>query len=525
MNDLIIKNGTIIDGTGNEMFESDIAISNGIITKIGNLKGEKSEKEIDAKGKYVTPGFVDISNRSDVYWRIFKDPLLEGLIRQGITTIIGGNSGSSLAPIYNDHMFLSTQKWANTRDMNADWETVEDFLNVVESRHLSVNFGTFVGHATLRRGMTGDEMRELSANELTSLNRHIREGIEDGAFGTSIGLLYTHAQNTTTEELEQIASTTKSKNALLAVHLRDEESNLVKSLNEIIDITRKIKVRTHITHLKAVGKRNWSSLKEALKIIEEARSSGLDISFDVYPYTYTGSVLYTFLPRWLTDGGKKMMLSRLKKKKIYRYALEELEKKSKGFFDNAIISVAYKNDCLKGRTIAQIAQKKELSVSETVLNLLLASEGMVIALFDTLSEENIKKEISHPYSIITSNAPGYTIKKEHLRNVVHPRSFGSFPRLFKRYVKEKKVLSWEEAIHKSTGKPASHIGLQKRGLIAKSYYADILIFDPNKIEDKSTITSPMQYSVGIDYVLVNGILVIDNNKITGIRPGKALRKA
>ncbi len=523
MHDLIIRGGTIIDGTGNKMFEADIAVTDGIISKIGDLKDEKAEKEIDAKGKYVTPGFVDISNRSDVYWRIFKDPLLESLIRQGITTIIGGNSGSSLAPIYNEHMFLSTQKWANTRDMNADWETVKEFLETVEARHLSVNFGTFVGHSTIRRGITGDEMRTLSNHELKSLIKHINAGFKDGAFGVSVGLLYTHSQNTNREELEKIAQVAKDNNNLFAVHLRDEESNLIESLNEIISVVEKIKVRTHITHLKAVGKRNWSSLKEALKIIEKARSIGLEVSFDVYPYTYTGSILYTFLPRWLTDGGKKMMLSRLKKKKIYNYAVEELNKKSLDFFESAVIMVAYKNDSLKGKTIGQIAKRKDLSIAETMLNIILASEGRVIALFDTLSEENIKTEIAHPYSIITSNAPGYTLTKEHLRNVVHPRSFGSFSRLLRRYVIEKKVLSWESAVHKSSGKPASYIGLKKRGLLVKDYYADILIINPETIKDESTIEAPMHYSKGIEYVFVNGVLVVNDNKTTGIRPGQVLR--
>ena len=523
MHDLIIRGGTIIDGTGNKMFEADIAVVDGVIAKIGNLKNEKAEKEIDASGKYVTPGFVDISNRSDVYWRIFKDPLLESLLRQGITTIIGGNSGSSLAPIYNEHMFLSTQKWANTRDMNADWESVKEFLETVEARHLSVNFGTFVGHSTIRRGITGDEMRALTHHELKSLAKHIKKSLKEGAFGTSVGLLYTHSQNTTKKELEKIAQITKDNHSLFAVHLRDEESNLIESLNEIISVVKKVKVKTHITHLKAVGKRNWSSLKDALKIIEEVRSTGLEISFDVYPYTYTGSVLYTFLPRWLTDGGKKMMLSRLRKKKIYNYAVEELNKKSLEFFENAIILIAYKNDALKGKTIAQIANKKGVSIAETILNLLLASDGMVIALFDTLSEENIKKEIAHPYSIITSNAPGYTLTKEHLTNVVHPRSFGSFPRLFRRYVMEKKILSWESAVHKSSGKPAAYIGLKKRGLLIKDYYADILIINPETIKDESTIETPMRYSKGIDYVFINGVVVIDNGRTTGIRPGQVLR--
>lgn len=523
MYDLIIRGGTVIDGTGNERFLADVAVSDGIVVKIGDLKNEKAEREIDANGKYVTPGFVDISNRSDVYWRIFKDPLLESLIKQGITTIIGGNSGSSLAPIYNEHMFLSTQKWASARDMNANWETFGEFLKAVEARHLSVNFGTFVGHSTIRRGITGDEMRTLSASELDSLVKHIGVSFKEGAFGLSVGLLYTHSQNTTKEELEKIAQISKDNNNLFAAHLRDEESNLIESVNEILDITKKTKVRTHITHLKAVGKRNWSSLKEALQIIEEARSMGLEITFDVYPYTYTGSILYTFLPRWLTDGGKKMMLSRLRKKKIYNYALEELNKRSLDFFEDAIIMVAYKNDNIKGKTIGQLARRKELSIAETILNIILASEGMVIALFNSLSEENIKTEIAHPYSIITSNAPGYTLTKEYLTNIVHPRSFGSFPRLLRRYVIEKKVLSWESAIHKSSGKPASYIGLKKRGLLIKDYNADILIIDPNKIEDVSTIEAPMQYSKGIDYVFINGVVVIDNGKTTGIRPGQVLR--
>ncbi len=523
MHDLIIENGTIIDGSGDEQYVADLAINDGVITEIGDLRGEHAQKHVDASDHYVVPGFVDLSNRSDVYWRLFRDPLMESLLRQGITTMICGNSGSSLAPIYNKDMLLSLQKWSDIRKINVGWETMREFLDAVEALHLSMNFATFVGHGTLRRGLTGDTMRALKPKEMHALQKHITQSLTEGAFGVSLGLVYTHEQKTTAEELTMIAQTIEKQRGLFVAHLRNEDRDVLEALDEILSVARLTNVRTHITHLKAVGSKNWSLMSQALEAIEQMRANGFNVLFDLYPYNYTGSVLYTFLPEWVTDGGRAMMLGRLRTPQIYQHVVKELRDVDVDF-GTAIVAHGISDNNIRGKKIATLAQAQNKTVEELVLDLLIASEGRVIVLIDALSEENLIRGISNPYSIVTTNAPGYSLTNIDAHATVHPRSFGSFPRLLHRYVNQQKILSWEEAIYKISGKPAQHVGLDRRGLLRQGYYADIVVIDPMRVEDCATIQKPLQYARGIRDVFVNGIPVIESARLTGIRPGHVLRK-
>ena len=522
MHDLIIKNGTVIDGSGSPMYDADIAVNGGVITEIGDLGGEKGRTEVDAQGKYVTPGFIDISNRSDVYWRLFQDPVMESLLRQGITTIIGGNSGASLAPIYNEQMFLSTQKWTDVRGENVNWETVKNFFSVLAKRHISMNFGMFVGHGTIRRGLIGDDARALSLAELQSMIKQIEEAMKDGALGVSLGLVYTHGCSATVEELISVAKSIVKYNALLAVHLRDEDENIIGSLEEFLDIVEQTHVRAHITHLKVVGQPYWPLMKDAIDRIDQMIVKGFDITFDVYPYTVTGSVLYTFLPRWVSEGGKKMMLGRLNNENTYRQAHKEL-RASKISLKNAIVSLAPHARNLRGKTLGEIAKNRGIDVEKLTLDLLLASEGGVIVLFDALCEENVVRALESPYSIVTSNSPGYTISPQTINLNVHPRSFGAFPRLLSRYVNERKTLSWELAIHKSTYKVAQRLRLVDRGLLHENYIADIAVIDPREIRDMSRIESPIVYAKGIKDLIINGTPVILGGDLVGGDSGHIIR--
>jgi len=336
MYDIIIKNGTIIDGTGEPMYKADIGIKENKIVKIGELHNEKWEIEIDATDKLVCPGFIDVNNHSDTYWQIFANPNLESLVYQGITTIVGGNCGSSLAPLADASSISSIQKWANIKQVNLDWLTLESFFDVVEKNNPSVNFATLVGHGTLRRGILKDEMRNLNPKETAFMEKMIQSSLKDGALGMSSGLVYTHARSASTEELISLSKILKKKDGIYVTHIRGEREEFVQAVEEAIRIAEDSKVKLHISHLKVMGEKNWHLMDEALFLLGKAKERGVDVTFDVYPYAHTGSVLYTLLPSWISDGGKRMMLSRLRDPLIRAKAVEQMRESG---FDYSKINI------------------------------------------------------------------------------------------------------------------------------------------------------------------------------------------
>ena len=523
MYDIIIKNGTVVDGTGTPMFEADVAIENGKIKKIDDLNGETAENIIDAAGRYVAPGFIDVTNHSDTYWRIFLNPSLESLIYQGITTIVGGNCGSSLAPLASHDMIKSIRKWADISHVNLNWLKMKEFLTEVEKNKLSINFATLAGHGTLRRGLVQDESRSLSSREISVMKSMLKNAMKEGALGISTGLVYTHAKQANKKEIAELAKVVKKYKGVYATHIRGESHDLIESLEEAIEIARSTGVKLQISHIKAMGEKNWHLVDEALNLIETAKSGGVDVDFDVYPYTSTGSVLYIFLPDWVTEGGREMMLHRLKDFEIKKEVIEEM-KKNNFDYSKVIISISSLNKNLNRRRIVDIARVQGKSVEEALVDILIASGGRVVTMMEVLSEKNVSKIIQHPFSIISSNGAGYNIEHKKSGELVHPRNFGSFPRVLGKYVRERKILSWEEAIYKMSGKPAEKFGIKNRGVIKKGNFADLVIFNPDKIKDLATTDNPYQYSKGINYVIVNGELVMEKGKYDGRKAGEVLRR-
>jgi N-acyl-D-amino-acid deacylase len=524
MYDVLIKNGTIIDGNGKAMFKGDVAINDDQIVKIGDLAGEVGEKTIDAKNLFVSPGFIDISNRSDMYWQIFIDPTLECLLRQGITTIIGGNSGSSLAPIYSDDMLMSIRKWVNVQKFNVDWQSMEEFLKKVESCKLSVNFGTLVGHITLRRGLIGDELRKLSEVEVDSLKKHIEKSLKEGALGVSSGLAYIHGRAITENELVEVGKIVKKFEGLHMISTRYERNKFINAVEEIVRVVNQAEAKTHINHLKVVDKRNWEDLKKALKIIDKTNKEGKNLTFDVYPYTFGSSVLYMYLPIWATEGGQKAMLNRLKNKETYDQIARDIDKQGIDLSSAQVFNDSF-GFGFENKTLGDLAKSRNKSVAETILDILLAFEGRVMILFEGTSEENLVQLMKNENAVITSNGSGYSLKnRSDLQHIIHPRSFGAFPRALGFFTREKQVLSWEETIYKFTRKPAEQLNLKKRGLIKEGFFADISIFDPNTIVDKATKENSLVDSIGIKCVLVNGKIAIEEDNFTGNRAGKVLRR-
>jgi N-acyl-D-amino-acid deacylase len=515
MHDILIKNGTVFDGTGAQRTQADIAVNDGRITEVGDLSGDRARETIDAKDLFVAPGFIDISNRSDTRWRLFTDPHLESMLYQGITTIIGGNSGSSLAPIYSEEMLRSARKWSNVNKVNVDWQTMQEFLHAVGQHRLSVNFGTFVGYGTLRRGLTGDESRELTKAEHASIRKHMKECLDQGALGVSTGMIYSHEKLVTTEELETIGKVVAKHKKLFVAHLRDEGEKLLESLEEVMDIKKKTKTRMHISHLKAMMKDNWTLMQKAIAKIEDT-----DICFDIYPYTFTETVLYTFLPDWASEGGRRMMTGRLRNRKLRKQIVDEMEKGPD--LSRVIVADTTRSHYFCGKTFGEIARTQNTSVSEAVIDVLLASEGRVIVFFDSVSAENIVRGLKSKNAVISSNGVGYTIEKRN-EKLLHPRSFGAFPHVFAHHVQDDHALTAEEMIHKSSGKVASELGITDRGVIAGGRAADIVIFDPATYVDHATPDRPYQYADGVKWLLINGQVAIKYGKHTGIRSGKIIK--
>lgn len=525
MYDIIIKNSTIIDGTGKKSYKRDIAVKKDKIKKIGDLKKEEAKTVINAEGFFVVPGFIDIHNHSDSYWTLFAIPSLESMLRQGVTTIIGGNCGSSLAPLIEGSIIRSIQKWADINEVNVDWLELSEFLKVLEKRKIGVNFGTLVGHATLRRGLLKEEFRELRPAEMKIMVNTLRRALGEGALGLSTGLAYSHAKIAPTSEIIKLAKIVKEHKGLYTSHIRGEAEELIPSIQEIISIGKKTGVSLEISHLKAMGKKFWPNFERAVKMIDEAKRKGIDINFDVYPYTSTGSVLYVLLPDWIAEGGKKMLLKRLKDPAIRARAIKEMQE-SPYEYEKVTIAISPADRTFIGKKITEIAQSEGVPVEEAVINMLIASEGRIITFFDCLSEDNVKMALRHPLAFIGSDGSGYNIeyyaKKKEL---VHPRCFGTFPRILGKYVREEKLMSWEEAIYKMTGGPAKKLGLKKRGILTKGNFADITIFDPKKIIDKADFDNPFRYPEGIEYVIVNGKIAVDKGKYTGEMAGRVLRKS
>lgn len=523
MYDIIIKNGTVIDGLGEPMFNADVGVENGKIKKIDDLSGEVAENIIDVAGHYVAPGFIDVTNHSDTYWRIFLNPDLESLVYQGVTTIVGGNCGSSLAPLTSHDMIKSIRKWADISHINLNWLRMKEFLSEVEKNRLSINFATLAGHGTLRRGLIQDETRSLSPREISVMKNMLKSAMKEGTLGISTGLVYTHAKQADKKEIAELAKIVKKYKGVYATHIRGESQDLIESLKEAIEIARSTGVKLQISHIKAMGEKNWRLVDEALNLIETAKSGGVDVDFDVYPYTSTGSVLYIFLPDWVTEGGREMMLHRLNDSEIKKEVIEEM-KKNNFDYSKVIISISSLNKNLNHRRVVDIARSQGKSVEETIVDILVASGGRVVTMMKVLSEENVSKIIQHPFSIISSNGAGYNLNHKKSGELVHPRNFGSFPRVLGKYVRERKILSWEEAIYKMSGKPAEKFRIKKRGVIKKGNFADLVIFNPDKIRDLATMDNPYQYSKGINYVIVNGDIILEKGKYNGKRAGKVIRR-
>ncbi|MDF1497892.1 MAG: D-aminoacylase [Patescibacteria group bacterium] len=524
MLDLLIKNGTVVDGTGLKSFVADIGIEKGVITILENAGNIESTEVIDVKGKIVCPGFIDIQDHSDNFWTIFTIPRLDSKVMDGVTTIIGGNCGTSLSPVLGEGSVESMRKWVDIGNININWKRTKEFFFELSKKSLGVNFGTLVGHETLRRGLMGDQIRKITDDEIKMIGRMLSDSLKEGAFGMSTGLVFSHARAATIYEIKFLVGILKNYNSFYASHIRGESEELLPSINETIQIGRNTEVPIEISHLKAVGKKYWSDMQKAIDMINIANEEGVEISFDVYPYNTTGSVLYILLPDWVSQGGRKEMIKRLRDIDLRKKIIQEMKEMNYNY-KNIIVSICPRLKEAVGRKIVDIAESQEIGPEEAIIELLISANGHVVVFNKgILNEENIKMSLKSHYSIVSSADAAYNSEYARTGELVHPRCFGTFSRVLGRYVREQCVLKMEDAIAKMTSRPAIKIGLKDRGILKKGFCADIVVFDENKIIDNADFENSYQYSSGIEYVIINGKVVVRKGQHTGELAGKVLKK-
>lgn len=520
MYSLLIKNCRLIDGTGEPARLADVAVQGDKIVNIDQNINIAAEKTIDAGGKVLSPGFVDLQNHSDSYWQIFDNPGFDSLVSQGFTSIVIGNCGASLAPLLSHDALLSIQKWHNLEGANINWQSFSEYVEELSHHRFACNVASLVGYSTLRRGIVGDQVRSLEKEELTALKRVLSESIDAGAFGMSSGLSYSHEIIISEIELYELAKILSQKKALFSIHLRSEGSEVVEAVEESLDIARSTEVNLKISHFKVRNENNWPKFDEVLEKIENAYHKGYNVHFDVYPYTAIWQPLYAYMPRWAIEGGRQIMLKHFEnptqKNKILAY-LNNLNVK---FSSMLVASTANKLNFM-GKTIGQIAKNMEVSSEQAVLHMLQNGGSEVLVFEENLDHDQVKRAVTHPLSFVATDGGGFSDKIKD--KLVHPRCFGSATK-FLRFVISENALPLEKAIKKLTSGPANKIGIKNRGEVKIGNFADLVIFDPEKIDSQASCQNPYQHSQGIEYVFVNGKMALAEGKLTRQLPGYVLRR-
>lgn len=520
MYSLIIKNATVIDGTGNNPIIADVAVNGNRIVNIAPEINTAAKEVVHAKGKILAPGFIDIQDHSDSHWRLFDGPLLESMITQGYTTVVVGNSGASLAPIVSEQSLLSLQKWHTLEGVNVNWRSFAEFAAAMRQLKFGPNVASLVGYSTLRRGLIGDRQSAISVDELQTLKRLANDAIKEGAFGISTGFAYAHEASISDIELFEIAQIVAHTNTYLSVHLRNEAGSIIESVREVISIAEQAKANVKISHLKIRYKENWALVSDVLSEMENAWHRGINIHFDVYPYNSTWQALYTYLPSWATTGGRKHLIELLKVPSQRSKILTALNN-SEADLPNLIIASTSSKLMVTGKTVSTVAAAFNTTSEEAILHLL-ESGGSEILVFDASSSDEIVNAFcNHSLGFIGTNGSGYSISDTN--RLVHPRCFGTTAK-FLHNVNENKAISLPEAIRKLTSGPAKKVGLENRGVIAIDAVADLVLFDPAKINSNASMENPYQYAEGISHVWVNGEAAVSNNSITGSKNGEFLIK-
>lgn len=526
--DLVISGGTVFDGLGNPGRELDIAVRDGKIVRIAkNINTQKAKHVIKVPGLAVSPGFIDAHTHTDT--ELIANPRAESHIRQGITTEISGNCGSSPFPIADSIFGELKKRIKEEYDVDLNWKDINGFFRRFEEQGIALNYATLVGFGSIRGKVVGYNDQPPTKSQLAEMASLVEENILAGAIGLSTGLEYTPDSYAKTDEIIHLCHTVSKHNGVYATHMRDEGDFVLEAIEEALSIAEKTNVSIQISHLKAAFQRNWHKLTDALIKIEEAEKNGRRVLIDRYPYIAAATSLDIFFPNWAKQGSTEEFLTRLKNKELdeqFRSYLQ-LQEKKLGSWEKVVLSSIYteKNKKFEGKNIVEASAQTGKNPYNFMRDLLIEEENRVEMVEFIMDEDNLKKIISHPLWIAGSDGSAIAPYGILSHSKPHPRFYGTFPRILGKYVREGKILTLPEAIKKMTSTPARKFNFHQRGQIAEDFFADIVIFNPDTVMDLATWENPHQYPVGIEYVIVNGEIVINEGEHTGLLPGKLLKKA
>jgi N-acyl-D-amino-acid deacylase len=526
---LLIRGGTVVDGTGAPARAADVAVEGERVVAVAPRLEGGATRVIDATGRAVTPGFIDMHSHSDLFY--FACPSAESKIRQGVTTEVVGMCSFSQAPLRPDQRDI-VRGWAGGIGAGLDpsWETFAQYLDALRAIRPSVNVAHFVGHGALRIAAMGFEARPAGPDDLEGMQRLLGEAMDAGAFGFSTGLVYAPSAYSNTEELVALAKSMAARGGYYFSHIRGESSMLLDSINEAIRIGEEAGVGVQVSHVKASGRENWPKIDAALRLFETARARGVDVAGDVYPYNAGSTKLDNMMPAWAHEGGIGKLLERLSDRATRRRIVEEclIDGERWGTvsqggigFDQVFIATCRRRE-LEGLNLAQIARQAGQPPAEVLMNLLLEEKCTVGMVSFSQSIDNVAKVLAHPALMIGSDSIPLYEGEGDRPGKPHPRTYGTFPRVLGEYARERRLFSLETAVHKMTGLPAARIGLRDRGVVQPGYFADLTVIDPATVKDESTYPDPHRYPTGVPYVVVNGAVVVDDSRMGTARPGRIL---
>ena len=527
--DLILRNGTIVDGIGAPGYLGDLAIDGDRITAVGDLGDLRGVTEVDVSGLAVAPGFINmLSWAGDA---LMEDGRSQGDIRQGVTLEVFGEGGSG-GPLTDQMKNLVVTSQGDIK-FDVEWTTLGEYLEHLEAKGVSPNVASFVGATTLRVHEVGYEDRPPTEDELDRMRRLVRQAMEEGAVGLGSSLIYAPAFYAQTDELVELSKVAAEYGGLYISHMRSEGNALLESVDELLTIARESGIRAEIYHLKAAGQANWGKLDAVIGRVEAARSEGLEITADMYTYTAGSTGLDAGMPPWVQEGGYDSWAVRLRNPEIRDRVRREMTTPTNDWENlllaagaEATLLVGFKNAELRGylgQTLAEVAAARGTSVPDTAMDLVVEDGSRVQVVYFLMSEENVARQIALPWTSYCSDAGSYASEGVFLNSSTHPRAYGNFARLLGRYVRDEQIIPLEEAVRKLTSLPAENLRVRDRGRLAAGYFADVVVFDPATIQDHATYEDPHQYATGVVHVWVNGTQVLEDGEHTGATPGRVVR--
>ncbi|MDH5379365.1 MAG: D-aminoacylase [Cyclobacteriaceae bacterium] len=517
--DILIKGGTIYDGSGKAPYAGDIGIMGDSIVAIGELDKEGT-LTIDATGKAVSPGFINMLSWANV--TLIKDGRSQGDIRQGVTLEILGE-GTSMGPL-SDEMKGKIMEDMGDIKYDIAWTTLGEYLEYMEKKGVSCNIASFVGNGTLRQYVIGNENRPATPEELENMKYLLDVAMQEGAMGMSSSLLYAPSQYANTEELIELSKVVGKYNGMYISHIRNEGSQLLEAIDELIKISKEAGVSAEVYHLKASGEENWDKMDDAIALIDSARSAGLPITADMYTYPASSTGLHVQLPDWVREGGVGAAIERLSNPELREKILGDIKF---GHSPERILLVGFKNPDLRkyiGKRLSEVAEIIQKTPAETMIDLIVEDDSRIQVVYFSMSDENIQKKIAQPWMSFCSDAGSMSAEGVFLNQSTHPRAYGSFIRVLGKYSRDEGLFPLEEGIRRLTSFPAENLKIERRGRLKEGYFADIVIFDPGKVNDKATFEEPHQYAVGVEQVLVNGVQVLKDGEHTGAMSGRFVKR-